>query len=152
MERCYLHKVSQPRSGLQPLLADGDRAGEHLECSARLDGRRPRRVDSLYFLPPNGTATLEGYIENGWDASDVEFYTNAYYENFHADTMLPYLRINGTEEYWRALDQNLSEAMIGRLNAQEALDKTAAAWEGTTERCGLEQQLQQYQEATGYQP
>ena len=107
----------------------------------------------IHFLPEQGgTASLQGYVDNGWDASDVEFYTQAYFDNFFADTILPYLRINGTEEYWRALDQNLSEAMIGRLDPQEALDRTAQAWEGITERRGFDLQLQQYQEAIGYQP
>lgn len=107
---------------------------------------------AIHFLPPNGTASLEGYVANGWNASDVEFYTKAYYDNFFADTMMPYIRINGTEEYWRALDQNLSEAMIGRLSPQEALNRTAEAWKGITERRGLDLQLKQYQEAIGYQP
>jgi multiple sugar transport system substrate-binding protein len=66
--------------------------------------------------------------------------------------MMPYIRINGTEEYWRALDQNLSEAMIGRMTPQEALDRTAEAWKGITERRGLDLQLKQYQEAVGYEP
>jgi multiple sugar transport system substrate-binding protein len=107
---------------------------------------------SIDFLPPKGTASLEGYVDVGWNASDVEFYTNAYYDNFYAETMLPYIRINGTEEYWRALDQNLSEAMIGRMTPQEALDRTAEAWKGITERRGLDLQLKQYQEAVGFQP
>lgn len=107
---------------------------------------------SIDFLPPNGTATLEGYEAAGWNPDDVKFYTQAYYDNFYAKTMMPYIRINGTEEYWRALDQNLSEAMIGRMTPQEALDRTAEAWKGITERRGLDLQLKQYQEAIGYHP
>ena len=64
--------------------------------------------------------------------------------------MMPYLRINGAEEYWRALDQNLSEAMIGRLDPQEALDRTAQSWDEITDRRGRDAQLQQYQESIGY--
>ena len=64
--------------------------------------------------------------------------------------MLPYLRINGTEEYWRALDQNLSETMIGRLTPKEALDNTAEEWAKITDRRGKEDQLKQYQESIGY--
>jgi multiple sugar transport system substrate-binding protein len=106
----------------------------------------------IHFLPDQGgTASLQGYVDNGWDASDVEFYTQAYHDNFFADTVLPYLRINGAEEYWRALDQNLSEAMIGRLDPQEALDRTARAWEGITDRRGFDLQLQQYQQSVGYE-
>lgn len=64
--------------------------------------------------------------------------------------MLPYLRINGTEEYWRALDQNLSETMIGRLDPKKALERTAKEWDEITDRRGREEQLKQYQEAIGY--
>ncbi len=107
---------------------------------------------SIHFLPPDGTASLEGYLEAGWNESDLKFYLQAYRDNFFADTMLPYLRINGAEEYWRALDQNLSEAMIGRLAPQEALDRTAVAWDEITNRRGRDDQLKQFQESIGYTP
>ena len=105
---------------------------------------------SIHFLPPRGVATLEGFLDADWNESDLKFYLDAYYENFFADIMLPYLRINGTEEYWRALDQNLSETMIGRLEPKEALERTAKEWDEITDRRGREAQLKQYQEAIGY--
>ena len=61
---------------------------------------------------------------------------------FNAPTMLPYLRIRGTAEYWSVLDRELAAAMGGRKTAKEALDATAAAWEGITDRLGREQQLE----------
>ena len=64
--------------------------------------------------------------------------------------MHPYLRINGAEEYWRALDQNLSETMIGRLQPKEALDRTAKEWDAITDRRGRQDQLKQYQQSIGY--
>lgn len=106
----------------------------------------------IHFLPPNGTAELEGFLEAGWNEADLEFYLDAYYNNFFAETRLPYLRINGAEEYWRALDQNLSEAMVGRLSPQAALDRTASAWDEISNRRGRDEQLQQYQESVGYTP
>jgi multiple sugar transport system substrate-binding protein len=105
---------------------------------------------SIHFLPPRGIATLEGFLDAGWNESDLKYYLDAYYDNFFADIMLPYLRINGTEEYWRALDQNLSETMIGRLKPKEALERTAKEWDDITDRRGREAQLKQYQEAIGY--
>jgi len=105
---------------------------------------------SIHFLPPRGVATLEGFLDAGWNESDLKYYLDAYYDNFFADIMLPYLRINGTEEYWRALDQNLSETMIGRLKPKEALERTAKEWDEITDRRGREAQLKQYQEAIGY--
>lgn len=105
---------------------------------------------SIHFLPPQGTASLEGYLEAEWNESDLKFYLQAYYDNFFAKVMLPYLRINGTEEYWRALDQNLSETMIGRLKPKEALDRTAKEWDQITNRRGRDAQLKQYQQSIGY--
>ncbi|MBM4040533.1 MAG: extracellular solute-binding protein [Planctomycetes bacterium] len=105
---------------------------------------------SIHFLPPKGTATHKGYLDAGWNESDLKFYLAAYHDTFYAKTMLPYLRINGAEEYWRALDQNLSGTMIGRLTPKEALDRTAADWAKITERRGRDAQLKQYQSAIAY--
>jgi len=105
---------------------------------------------SIHFLPPDGTASLQGYIDQGWDESDVKFYLEAYHQNFFAKTMHPYLRINGADEYWRSLDQNLSKTMIGQLSPKEALDRTAREWDEITDRLGREDQLKQYQESIGY--
>ena len=104
----------------------------------------------IHFLPPVGSASVLGYIKEGFHESDLMYYLDAYHKNFFADTMLPYLRINGTEEYWRALDQNLSETMIGRMQPKEALDRTYKEWNEITERRGKAKQLKQYQEAVGY--
>jgi multiple sugar transport system substrate-binding protein len=104
----------------------------------------------IHFLPPDGTATLQGYLDAGWNESDLKFYLKAYHDNFYAKAMLPYLRINGAEEYWRALDQNLSETMIGRLKPKDALDRTAKEWDEITNRRGRQQQLEQYQRSIGY--
>ena len=66
------------------------------------------------MLKPDGDATIEDYTSAGWDANDVKDYLNAYYKNFNSKTMLTYLRIPGTFEYWDNLDKNLSAAMAGR--------------------------------------
>ena len=102
------------------------------------------------MLEPQGEATLEEYLDAGWNEDDVKDYLNAYYQNFNAATMLTYLRIQGAPEYWDIMDKNLSAAMSGTMSAQEALDATAAAWEQITDRLGREQQLEAYQAAIGY--
>jgi len=104
----------------------------------------------IHFLPPDGTASLQGFLDAGWNESDLKFYLQAYHDNFFAEIMHPYLRINGAEEYWRALDQNLSETMIGRLQPKEALDRTAKEWDAITDRRGRQDQLKQYQQSIGY--
>jgi multiple sugar transport system substrate-binding protein len=106
---------------------------------------------SYQFLEPVGEAKLEDYLAAGWDATDVQEYLQAYYENFNAETMLPYMRITGTQEYYDALDSNLSAAMSGAKSAQQALDDTAAAWEQITDRLGRDTQLEAYQKAIGWQ-
>ena len=105
---------------------------------------------SYQFLKPLGEATVEEYVAAGWDAEDVKTYTQAYYDNFFADTILTYLRIPGTFEYWDILDKNLSGTMSGELTPQQALDQTAEAWEGVTDRVGRDSQLKYYQGAIGY--
>ncbi|MCB1968860.1 MAG: extracellular solute-binding protein [Geminicoccaceae bacterium] len=98
-----------------------------------------------------GSASVEDYVKAGWNADDVQSYTQAYHDTFNADTMLTYLRIPGTFEYWDILDKNLSAAMSGDKSAQQALDDTATAWEAVTERIGRDNQLRDYQAAIGYE-
>lgn len=105
---------------------------------------------SYQFLEPVGEAKLEDYTKAGWDPTDVQEYLQAYYENFNAPVMLPYMRITGTQEYYDILDSNLSAAMSGAKTPQQALDDTAAAWEQVTDRLGRDKQLKAYQEAIGW--
>jgi multiple sugar transport system substrate-binding protein len=106
---------------------------------------------SYQFIQPEGEATIEEYEKAGWHPEDVKTYTQAYYDTFYADTMLAYLRIPGSFEYWDILDKNLSAAMSGELSAKEALDNTAASWEQVTDRIGRDSQLEDYQAAIGYE-
>ena len=105
---------------------------------------------SYQMLEPRGTATLADYEAAGWNPDDVTDYLNAYYDTFYAPSILTYLRIPGTFEYWDLLDKNLSSAMAGEMSAQEALDATAESWEAVTDRLGRDEQLRLYREAIGY--
>ena len=105
---------------------------------------------SYQFLEPKGEAKIEDYLQAGWDETDVREYLDAYYENFNAPTLLPYLRITGTQEYYDALDSNLSATMSGAKTPQQALDDTAAQWEPITDRLGRDKQLKAYQSAIGW--
>jgi len=107
---------------------------------------------SYQFLPPAGTAQEADYIEAGWDKADVEDYLRAYHATFTAPTMLPYLRIRGTPEYWSVLDSELAAAMGRRKTPAEALDDVAAAWEKITDRLGRQRQLELHRAAIGYVP
>lgn len=103
------------------------------------------------FIEPYGENTLQGFLDAGWAENDILEYNKAYYDNFYAETQLPYLRIPGTFEYLTALDQALSSAMTGQLTAQEALDRAAEDFRKITERLGKERQLQIYQDSFNYQ-
>lgn len=102
------------------------------------------------LLKPWGTNTLEGFLKAGWDKNDITDYNRAYHDNFFAKTILPYLRIPGTFEYWVALDQVLSEAMAGRLNAKAALDRAVKDFKAITERLGRDRQLRIYRDSFNY--
>jgi multiple sugar transport system substrate-binding protein len=104
------------------------------------------------FLPPDGTAKRANYITAGWSEADVEDYLRAYHKTFNAPTMLNYLRIRGTPDYWSVLDTQLAAALGGRNTARQALDDTAEAWQQITDRLGRNQQLKAYQAAIGYKP
>ena len=104
------------------------------------------------MLQPQGEARLADYLKAGWDRADLEDYLAAFQQTFTAPTMLPYLRIRGTQAYWSALDTQLAAALGGRKTAQAALDATAAAWNQITDQLGRSQQLQEHQQAITYQP
>jgi multiple sugar transport system substrate-binding protein len=102
------------------------------------------------FIKPLGDADLKSYTDQGWNAGDVQQYLKAYYDNFYAKTMFPYLRIPGTFEYWTALDQNLSAAMSGKKTAKQALDDAAKTFDEVTNRLGRDTQLKLFQSAIEY--
>jgi multiple sugar transport system substrate-binding protein len=106
---------------------------------------------SFQFPPPDGTASLAEYVKAGWNRVDATEYLTAFHATFTAPTMLDYLRIQGTPEYWSVLDREVAAALGGRKTAEAALTATAEAWEGITDRLGREQQLQAYRAAIGYQ-
>lgn len=105
-----------------------------------------------HFPPPAGTGRVADYVKSGWDRADVEDYLRAYHANYTAPTMLPYLRIRGTPEYWSVLDSELAAALGRRKTPAQALDDAAAAWEAITDRLGRQQQLELYRAAVGYAP
>ena len=105
-----------------------------------------------FLKEQGGTADIQDYVKAGWSESDARAYTQAYHDNFLNKTMLTYLRIPGTFEYWDILDKNLSSVASGTKQPQQALDDTAAAWEQVTDRIGRDKQLKDYQAAIGYKP
>jgi multiple sugar transport system substrate-binding protein len=99
---------------------------------------------SSHFLPPNGSADIDAYLNAGWQETDIRQYSEAYYNNFSNARQLPYLRIPGTFGYWSALDIHLFEAVSGQLTPAQALAETALDFEELTDLLGREQQIELY--------
>jgi multiple sugar transport system substrate-binding protein len=97
------------------------------------------------YLPPVGTASLDEFKAQNWNADDVMEYLKGYYSVLSAPVQEEYLRIPGTAEYWHELDVNISAVLGGQMQPKAALDATAAAWEKITERYGREKQKALYQ-------
>ncbi len=104
----------------------------------------------IHFLRPIGIASIRDYIHYGWDPGDVVEYLAAYYDNFYAKIMFPYLMIPGTFEYWNALDIHLSEAVTGQKSVDAALDAIYKDWEGITNNYGRKELLKLYRESIGW--
>jgi multiple sugar transport system substrate-binding protein len=111
------------------------------------DGIDPGRV--FHFLPPDGTADVQTYLQAGWDEGDLRAYLHAYYENFRNPLQFPYLRIPGAFGYWQALDVHLGEAVAGQSSPEAALRATAVDFEEITIRLGRETQLRSYRASLG---
>lgn len=65
-------------------------------------------------------------------------------QNPNADLMIP-----GGWEYMQALDKNIHLAIIKKLTAEEALQKTADEWNNITERYGRSEQAKHYKKWVG---
>ena len=109
---------------------------------------------ALYDLfPPRGTASVDDYVRAGYDANDAKEYITAYGENlFSFPTYQTYLRIPGTFGFWEALDTRISQALVGQLKPQEAMDILAQEWAKSVEEYGKDELLAIYQASIGYKP
>ncbi|MDX8493081.1 extracellular solute-binding protein [Mesorhizobium sp. VK22B] len=97
------------------------------------------------YLPPVGSASIDEFKAQGWNADDVKEYLTGYYSVLSALVQEEYLRIPGTAEYWHELDVNVSAVLGGQMQPKAALDATAAAWEKITDRYGRDKQKALYQ-------
>jgi len=130
---------------LLALMATKDKS---LVYAARMwDGIDPGRFS--HYLPPEGTAEIDTYLQAGWNEEDIRSYTKAYHDNFSAELQLPYLRIPGTFEYWVALDIRLHEAVTNQITVEEALDGIVSDFNRITDRLGRDYQLDSYRASLG---
>lgn len=103
----------------------------------------------FHFLPPDGNAKIETYLQAGWDEADIRDYSRAYFDNFSNKLQLPYLRIPGAYSYWQALDLHLAEAEAGQSSPAAALKAAAIDFEEITLRLGRERQRRAYRTSLG---
>ena len=99
---------------------------------------------TVMYLPPNGSAEIDSYLAAGWNATDIQQYSEAYYNTFNNGLQFPYLRIPGTFGYWSALDIHLFEAVTGQLTPEQALTETAVDFEELTNLLDRQQQIDVY--------
>jgi len=112
-------------------------------------GVDPNSVTQLF--PPRGSASVQDYVDTGYNAADAEAYITAYGENlFSFPTYQTYLRIPGTVEFWDTMDVRLNQVMTGQATAQEGLDLIAQEWAAVNADLGLETQLELYRASIGY--
>ena len=104
-----------------------------------------------FFEEHGGQATIDAWVESGWDKNDAIEYEKAFYENyFMGNVWLPNLRIPGTFQYVDALDEHLQAAITGQLSPQEAVERCVQDWEDITAQLGRDDQLRYFQEDVGY--
>jgi len=105
------------------------------------------------LFPPIGTASVDDYVNAGYNRDDALEYITGYGDNFFSFPIYEtYLRIPGTENMWTILDTRLGQAMIGEKTPQEALDLVAQEWDQVNNDLGREDQLAVYQTGIGYTP
>lgn len=60
----------------------------------------------------------------------------------NAQVSPPMILLQGAVEYNDVLDQNIQEALLGKITPEDALKNTAAAWEKITNQIGRRQQIE----------
>jgi multiple sugar transport system substrate-binding protein len=139
-------KVPEATYFLLALLANKEKS--FVYAARGSDGIDPGR--RFHFLPPEGTGTLQPYLDAGWDEADVRDYLSAFQRTFSDKQQFPYLRIPGTYSYWLALDLHLMEAAGGQLTPAAALRASAVDFEEITIRLGRERQREAYRSSLGF--
>lgn len=105
---------------------------------------------SFAFLEEHGgSASVQDFTEQGWSENDAIEMSKGYHDTFYADQQFNLLRIPGAEEYARAVDVIVSEALTGSREPEEALDKLADRFNEITERHGRESQKEYYEQMLG---
>ena len=93
------------------------------------------------FLPPDGTADLQAYLDDAFDQNDMEEISGAFARTF-TDPVTPPLRIPGAPEYDAALRDTLQQVIVDHAEPQQALHALAQRWNEITDEHGRKDQVQ----------
>jgi multiple sugar transport system substrate-binding protein len=105
------------------------------------------------WFAPYGSATIQEYVDGGYNADDAKAFIGAFQDNFFNYKIFQnYLRIPGTPEMQEVWDVHLSEAITGQVSPKAALDRTYADWVRIVADYGKARMLKLYQESIGYKP
>ncbi len=104
-------------------------------------GVNPLRVSQFENLDP--------WLNAGFSERAALDYLEAIEQTISHPNAVLDIRIPGSAEYLRALDQGIARALAGTLTAQQALDQVAEDWNFITDRYGRDEQLRFYLESLG---
>jgi multiple sugar transport system substrate-binding protein len=105
------------------------------------------------WFPPYGKATVQDYVDGGYNADDAKAFIGAFQDNFYNYKIFQnYLRIPGAPEMDEIWDVHLSEAITGQVSPKVALDRTYQDWVRIVADYGKSKLLKLYQESIGYKP
>ena len=136
--------------------ADSDVKEAALDFAAFMSA--PDMVKKLAVSPDTGInpsrfsqlEDVDMWVDAGFDLESAEDYLDAIKNTINHPNAVLDIRITGSAEYLQTLDVEISRAVAGEADPQEALDNVAKAWDEITDRLGRENQLQQYRSAVGW--
>lgn len=85
--------------------------------------------------------------KSGFSKEDASSYLGTIKEALANPNYIFDIRIEGSDKYYKILDDGIYSALKGERSADEALDFVATKWEELTESLGREKQLKQYRQS-----
>jgi multiple sugar transport system substrate-binding protein len=87
--------------------------------------------------------------ERGWTPEEADAYATTLASALERPDAVVDLRIPGRERYNQALDEGLTRALSGEVDAPTALEEVARRWKGITEELGVDAQRNDYKASLG---
>lgn len=97
----------------------------------------------------NSHFDVEYWVNAGYPPEFTESYLASQSDSYNHPNGAIEPRIPGIFDYYIAAEEEMSRAVAGEKEVQQALDDTAAKWEEITERNGRDEQIALYKSALG---